>query len=78
MARNLGAAAATAEARTPGPPQCLIFRSQPEPARPLKLRAGFGCGEDAGVGTAMARGGGAAGSDAVRLLLDAASAFFVA
>ena len=36
MARNLGAAAATAEVRTPGPLQCLIFRSQPEPARPLE------------------------------------------
>ena len=39
MARNLGAAAATAEVRTPGPLQCLIFRSQPEPARPLEQHA---------------------------------------
>ena len=39
MARNPGAAAATAEARIPGPPQCPIFRSQPEPGRPLERDA---------------------------------------
>ena len=30
------------------------------------MRAGFGCGEGAGVATAIARGSGAAGSDAAR------------
>ena len=30
------------------------------------VRAGFGCGEGAGVGTAIARGGGAASSEAAR------------
>jgi hypothetical protein len=39
MAKNLGAAAATAEARIPGPPRYLIFRLQPEPVRRLNRHA---------------------------------------
>jgi hypothetical protein len=39
MAKNLGAAAATAEARIPGPPRYLIFRLQPELGRPLNRHA---------------------------------------
>jgi hypothetical protein len=79
MARNLGAAAATAEARTPGPPRCLIFRSQPELGRRLNRHA-----QASAVAKvlALARQAPVAASLRVRmrraLLLLAASAFFVA
>lgn len=39
MAKNLGAAAATVEARIPGPPRYLIFRLQPEPGCLLNRHA---------------------------------------
>ena len=79
MAKNLGAAAATAEARIPGPPQYLIFRLQPEPGRRLNRHAQasavakvLALGRQAPVAaTLLVRTGRA-------LLLLAALAFFVA
>ena len=68
-----------AEARIPGPPQCLIFRSQPEPARPRER-----CEQASAVAKVpvLPRQSPVAAALRIRtrraLLLLAASAFFVA
>ena len=66
-----------AEAQIPGPPRCLIFRSQPEPARQLHRHARASA---VGKVPVLPRQSPVAAARRVRtrLLLPAASAFFVA
>ena len=79
MAKNPGAAAATAEARIPDPPRYLIFRLQPEPGRRLNRHAQTSALAKV---LALARQAPVAATLPVRtlraLLLLAALAFFVA